>query len=47
LKSAVTQAMRDKVAKCEITTLRAFVDEQQRIQAEFAELLKPLEVSHG
>jgi hypothetical protein len=44
LKSAIAQALRDKVAKGEITTLRTYVDELKQIHAEFTKLLEPLEI---
>jgi hypothetical protein len=43
LKSAVVRAMRDKVAANEITTLREYLDEQRRLQDDFAKQLEPLE----
>ena len=42
VKGAVLQAMRDKVADDEITTLREFLVEYQRITDEFAKQLAPL-----
>lgn len=43
VKSVVAQAMRDNVADGSITTLRDFLTEQRRLQAEFTKLLEPLE----
>lgn len=44
VRGAVSQAMRDKVASEEITTLREFLAESGRMQAEFENMLKPLDV---
>ena len=43
VREAVSQAMRDKVAAEEITTLRAFLTEYRRLDDEFRRLLEPLE----
>lgn len=43
VRAAVSQAMREKVAADEITTLRAFLEEAERMDARFRELLAPLE----
>ena len=43
VKYAVDQALRDKVAENEITTLREFLSEYHHINEEFRSLLKPLE----
>lgn len=43
IKSAVSEALRDGVADGNITTLRDFINEQQRIQDEFAKLIEPLD----
>ncbi len=44
LKSAVAHAMREKVAEGTVTTLRGYLDELKQVQADFAALLKPMEV---
>ena len=44
VRGAVSQAMRDKVASEEITPLREFLAESGRMQAEFENMLKPLDV---
>lgn len=41
-RAALQQAMCDKVAAGEITSLRDYLQELQRVKAELAELLEPL-----
>ena len=43
VRGAVSQAMRDKVAANDISTLREFLAENKRINDEFRSLLEPLE----
>ena len=43
VREAVSQAMRDKVAAEEITTLRVFLTEYRRLDDEFRRLLELLE----
>ena len=43
VQSALKQAMRARVADGGITTLRQFIEEQERLKAELQELVKPLE----
>lgn len=40
---AVSRALKEQVANNQITTLRQFVEEQERLQAEFIKKLEPLE----
>ena len=43
VKGALSQALRAKVSDGTIPTLRGWLDEYQKITAEFTELVKPLE----
>ncbi|SCI04444.1 Uncharacterised protein [uncultured Ruminococcus sp.] len=40
---AVSLALKERVANDQITTLRQFVEEQERLRAEFIKKLEPLE----
>lgn len=40
---AVSQALKERVANDQITTLRQFVEEQERLQTDFIKKLEPLE----
>ena len=40
---AVSQALKERVANDQITTLRQFVKEQERLQTDFIKKLEPLE----
>ena len=43
VRCAVSQALKERVANGRITTLRQFVEEQDRLQADFMKKLEPLE----
>ena len=45
VKEAIRRLLCEKVAGDEITTLRQFVDEADRLKAEFKEIIEPLSVS--
>lgn len=40
---AVSQALKERVANDQITTLRQFLEEQERLQTDFIKKLEPLE----
>ena len=40
---AVSQALKERAANDQITTLRQFAEEQERLQADFMKKLEPLE----